>query len=241
MPLRLTFAACSDIGHHRSSNQDRWCVRDDLQLAAVADGMGGLPHGETAAQTAIDELAAHLLHDLPAEPADWRTLLDSINREVAVVGRQISPKSGIGTTLTIARLQGQRLQFAHVGDSALFRLRSGQLEQLTCEHTVASEILALRAAGVWQPMPAAAAHALTCCLGLPHLPDAQVGETELQPGDRLLLCTDGLTKPVQSPAIRDTLARNESQSAVAQALVELANREGGPDNITAVVGFATED
>ena len=237
MALHLTFAGHSDVGQHRKSNQDRWCVHKALQLAAVADGMGGLPHGAEAAQTAIDELTAHLQHDIPVASADWHTLLDSINREVAMLGRQLSPTKGIGSTLTIARVCNDRLQIAHVGDSAAFRLRAGRLEQLTCEHTVASEILARRATGQWEPMPTNAAHALTSCIGLPYLPESDVHETDLQPGDRLLLCSDGLTKPVQPRAIQEALAGAATPAAAARALVALANSEGGPDNITVVVGF----
>lgn len=240
MALRLAFAACSDIGHHRSTNQDRWLVRDDLQLAAVADGMGGLPHGEDAAQTAITALTGLLNQTIPEAPAGWHGLLDAINREVFALGQQLSPTYGIGTTLTIVRVHNDRLQFAHVGDSALFRLRDGQMEQLTCEHTMASEILARRAAGLWQPMPANAAHVLTSCLGLPRLVETDIRETDLRAGDRLLLCSDGLTKPVEPQALRDALALADTPAAATQALVGLANDQGGPDNITTVVVFVTE-
>jgi protein phosphatase len=237
MPLRPAFAGCSDIGRRRTSNQDRWCVHEELQLAAVADGMGGMPFGEEAAQAALDALAAHLQESAPEQPAAWSKLLHSVNREVAALGGQLSPATGIGSTLTIARIHAGRLHIAHVGDSALLRLRAGLLEQLTCEHTVASEIRARRAAGHWLPMPARAEHALTSCLGLPRLPEIDVRETDLQAGDRLLLCTDGLTKPVLPQAIRDALASATSPATAAQALVSLANAAGGPDNITVVVAF----
>lgn len=237
MPLRLTFAGTSDIGRQRSSNQDRWSVRDDLQLAAMADGLGGLPYGAEAAQAAIDTLALKLRLGVPEDPDGWHELLDTINDAIVTLARQLSSESGIGTTLTIARCHHNRLQFAHIGDSALFRLRAGKLEQLTREHTVASEILERRARGLWQPMPANAAHVLTSCLGLPHLGETDIRETDLQAGDRLLLCTDGLTKPVESQKICDTLGVAESPASAAQALVDLANDEGGPDNITVVVGF----
>ncbi len=215
-------------------------MRKDLHLAAVADGMGGLPHGEDAAQTAIAALTAQLDRTVPADVVGWRALLGTINQEVVALGQQLSPTYGIGTTLTLVRVGADRLQFAHVGDSALMRLRNGQLEQLTCEHTMASEILSRRAAGFWQSMPANAAHVLTSCLGLPRLTETDVREADLQAGDRLLLCSDGLTKPVELQTIREALASAGSAAAAAQTLVDLANAEGGPDNITTVAIFVKE-
>lgn len=241
MALRLHFAAASDIGRNRRENQDRWFVRDDLQLAAVADGMGGMPCGAEAAQHVIDSLAAHAERGLPADLAGWRALLDELNRAVFDLGRKLSPEHGIGTTLTLVKIVGPQLHLVHVGDSAAFRLRGGVLEQLTAEHTVETEVLAKRAAGLPERMPRSAAHMLTSCLGLPFLPQRDIQEVELRAGDRVLLCSDGLTKPVERVAIADALAQAATPDSAATALIALANTAGGPDNITAVVGFAVED
>lgn len=237
MPLILRFTAATDIGRHRPENQDRLLVREDLQLAAVADGMGGLPCGAEAAQCALETLEAQLATGTPNNLDSWRTLLDTLNREVFTLGLKLSPKLGMGSTFTVVRAQAERLDIAHVGDSAAFRLRDGQLKQLTREHTVAAEILEHRASGLVERMPHAAEHMLTSCLGLPYLPHKDVVETDLRAGDRLLLCSDGLTKPVEQSAILATLSRNESASAIATELIALANRAGGPDNITVIVGF----
>ena len=241
MSPRLHFAAATDIGHHRHENQDLWLIRDDQQLAAVADGMGGLPCGAEAAQCAIDSLETQLARSIPSNLEGWRALLDSLNRDVFTLGLKLSPKLGMGTTFTVVRAQTGRLEIAHVGDSAVFRLREGTLKQLTREHTVAAEVLEHRAAGLVERMPHAAEHMLTSCLGLPYLPQKDVIETDLVPGDRLLLCSDGLTKPVEFSAICETLSRPESSSAIATELIALANRAGGPDNITAIVGFCSPD
>ena len=237
MPLRLHFAAATDIGRHRAENQDRWLVHDDLQLAVVADGMGGLPCGAEAAQCAIERLEPLLAGGVPANIDAWRALLDLLNREVFALGLKLSPKLGMGTTFTAIRAQGERLDISHVGDSAAFRLRDGQLKQLTREHTVAAEILERRAAGLVERMPHAAEHMLTSCLGLPYLPHKDVVETDLRPGDRLLLCSDGLTKPVELLAIHAALACEKPLADIANQLIALANQAGGPDNITVVVGF----
>ncbi|MFT3828919.1 MAG: serine/threonine-protein phosphatase [Opitutaceae bacterium] len=238
MPCRLHYASATDSGRERRENQDRFLVREDLQLAAVADGMGGMPHGGEAAQLAIDSLDTLARQPLPEELAGWRTLLETLNRTVFELGLKLSPSQGIGTTVTIARAQDSRLLLAHVGDSAALRLRDGELEQLTTEHTVAAEILARRAQGSPARLPRGAGHTLTSCLGLPYLPNVDVHEADLRPGDRLLLCSDGLTKPVAPAQLAAALARADSPASAAAALVALANSAGGPDNITVVVAFA---
>lgn len=240
MPLILTFATASDIGQRRRENQDRWLVREDLELAAIADGMGGLPNGAAAAQAAIDELAARLDKRPPSSDEDWRKLLEQINREVYALGQRLGAEPGIGTTLTLAAKKGSRLTIAHVGDSAAYRLRSGHLDRLTKEHTIAAEIAELEESGLRQQAPLGAEHMLSSCLGLPFLPLKDVHSTDLAPGDRLLLCSDGLSKPVEIETIKETLALAKDPSAAAEALVALANQAGGPDNITVVVGFCTE-
>lgn len=239
MPLRLHYASATDVGRVRRENQDRFLVREELQLAAVADGMGGMPCGEEAAQLAIDSLGAIAPESLPEDLAGWRALLGTVNRTVFELGLKLSPLLGIGTTLTIAHTRGSRLVLAHVGDSAAFRLRDGALEQLTAEHTVAAEILVRRAQGSPERMPRGAEHTLTSCIGLPSLPGVDVHETDLQPGDRFLLCSDGLSKPVDTAQLTAALARAESPAAAVADLVALANAAGGPDNITAIVAFAT--
>ncbi len=205
---------------------------DHLSLAAVADGMGGLSFGDQAAQLAIDGLRARLAAGLPADSAVWGAWFDEINAEVSALGARISPNRGIGSTLTVAAATGACLLIAHVGDSAVFRFRDGKLEQLNAEHTLAA---AMRARGE-SPVPPSASHALTSCLGLPRLPQKQVLETDLRRGDRLLLCSDGLTKPVAEATIAATLAAAAAPEQTVQTLIALANQAGGPDNITVVLG-----
>ena len=229
---RIRFTGGSDVGRRRTENQDRWLVLDHLSLAAVADGMGGLSFGDQAAQLALDELRARLAPGLPADGEAWGSLFDAINAEVSALGARISPNRGIGSTLTVAAVTGARLVIAHVGDSAVFRFRDGKLEQLNAEHTLAA---AMRARGE-TPVPPSASHALTSCLGLPRLPQKQVLGTDLRRGDRLLLCSDGLTKPVAEATIAATLAAAAAPEQTVQNLIALANQAGGPDNITVVLG-----
>ena len=240
MGIILQFAGATDIGKRRRENQDRWRVLEQAGIAAVADGMGGLPHGAEAAEKAIAGLTRLMAISPPTDRAGWHALLDRLNQEVFTLGLELSPDLGIGTTLTVAHFQNQQLTLAHVGDSAAFRLRAGQLTRLTEEHTVAAEFAAQRASNPLARAPLAAEHMLTSCLGLPFLPRKDVRTTEVQAGDRFLLCSDGLTKPVETTDIASALGQAVSPEAAAAAHIGRANAVGGPDNITVIVVFAAE-
>jgi protein phosphatase len=237
MPLHLDSAALSDLGRRRHDNQDR-CLADPAGgLFAVADGLGGLPHGAEAAEATLAAWSQELRAQRPASLEAWRQLLHTINRTVTTLGRQLSPARGIGSTLTALSFGPSGATLAHVGDSAAFRLRDGDWLQLTPEHTVEARALRLRAAGLWEPIPDNAAHILTSCIGALPLEETEVAELEVHAGDRYLLCTDGITKPVPAPAIRDALVAAATPLAAAEELVRQAHRHGAPDNATAVVLF----
>ena len=236
--ISLRFAGATDMGRRRQENQDRWLVLESPVLAVVADGMGGLQHGGRAAQQAMETLRARLAGSLPADDAGWVALLDAINAEVHALGRQLGARQGIGSTLTLVARAPVGLTLAQVGDSAAFRLRDGRMEPLTPEHTVAAEQARLRAAGKDPEPTTAPGHALTSCLGLPYLPQRFVGATDLQRGDRLLLCSDGLHKTVPLATIAAILGADRPLAQMAAELIARANEAGGPDNITVVVGTA---
>ncbi len=238
MALRLQFSGATDIGCERKENQDRFLIDTEHGLAAVADGMGGLPHGAEAAQCAIDALKRRLERQIPGDHAAWLRLLDTVGQDVFALGLELSRSLGIGTTLTVIHAHTDTLTLAHVGDSALLRLRGGSLEQLSAEHTVAAELREEARHGRPQLRPFAAEHMLTSCLGLPFLPRKDVRDFDLRPGDRLVLCSDGLTKPVELSEITTALERASSPEDAAAQLIDLANRNGGPDNVTVVVLFA---
>ena len=212
-------------------------VLGELGLYAVADGMGGLPHGGEAATVAVDALERGFRAAVPQSAADWRALVQAVNREVVACGRRLSPGRGLGTTLTALHLTAGRMYVVQVGDSAAFRWRAGRWTPLTAEHTVAARIRMERTAGRDPGMPADAGHMLTSCLGLEPLPQLDVGEETVQAGDRLLVCSDGITKVVPAAEIAAGLAAAATPAAAVGDLVDRANRRGGPDNATAVAVF----
>lgn len=231
-------ASLSDVGLRRSENQDRCATWPELGLFAVADGMGGLPYGAETATAALEALQRRFTGENPRNAGDWEKLMARVNTEIVALGRRLSPNTGIGTTLSIAWFATpERVVTAHVGDSIVLRLRGRKLEALTHEHTVAERARLLRAQGHEVPEPANAEHILTSCLGLDPLEEIDAREWNVQPGDRLLICSDGITKPVEPIAIAHALLDSADAKTAVKQLVRLAIEAGAPDNATAVAIF----
>jgi serine/threonine protein phosphatase PrpC len=237
MPLHLETAARSDIGLRRRENQDRHLELPAVGLFAVADGMGGMPHGSEAADATLAALQRLYRAETPYSADAWEQLVHAVNRDVVALGRKLSPVVGIGSTLTVLQVHGERATIAHVGDSAAFRLRAGDWTQLTSEHTVGARARRHRANGGTEDTSEGADHVLTSCIGAAPLEEVEILDTDLRAGDRYLLCSDGITKPAPGTDIRDAVARASTPANATEALIALANHCGGPDNATAVVLF----
>jgi protein phosphatase len=142
----------------------------------------------------------------------------------------------MGTTVTAAAVAGDLLQLAHVGDSRAYLLRDGTLDQRTTDHTVVGELVRR---GRLTPAQAAIhpeRSILTRAVGLdPRIPVDAPDPIDLQPGDQVLLCSDGLTEAVRDPQITEILSTNPDGNAACTALIDAANNAGGPDNITVVL------
>jgi PPM family protein phosphatase len=235
--MRLSSFAGSDVGRMRSGNEDSYfCGRT---VFAVADGLGGHQGGEVASAAAVEALGAVDGRQFP-EPAEAARALAEAIREAntAILDRAAGDPElwGMGTTVTAAAVAGERfLQLAHVGDSRAYLLRDGTLDQLTTDHTVVGELVRR---GRLTPDQAAVhpeRSILTRAVGLdPRILVDTPDPVDLQPGDRLLLCSDGLTEAVDDDRIAELLAAADGGDAC-QALIDAANAAGGPDNITVVV------
>jgi serine/threonine protein phosphatase PrpC len=199
-------------------------------LFAVADGMGGHQGGEVASKLALE-----LLRRAADGGSDLAEVVREANRAVFSKASEDPGLTGMGTTLTAVVLQGDRLRLAHVGDSRMYRVRDGSMERITRDHTVVENLVEK---GQLTPREAhihPQRSILTRALGVEE--DVQVDEAEvdIEPGDRLLLCSDGLTGMVDEDDILAILTRNDDPQAASDALVDAANEAGGQDNITAVV------
>jgi PPM family protein phosphatase len=235
--MRLSTFAGTDVGRTRSGNEDSYfCGRT---VFAVADGLGGHQGGEVASAAAVEPLADLDGRDF-ATPAEAAEALAGAIAEAnsAILERAAADPSlwGMGTTVTAAAVAGDLLQLAHVGDSRAYLLRDGTLDQRTTDHTVVGELVRR---GRLTPAQAAIhpeRSILTRAVGLdPRIPVDAPDPIDLQPGDQVLLCSDGLTEAVRDPQITEILSTSPDGNAACTALIDAANNAGGPDNITVVL------
>lgn len=236
--LSLHSAALTDLGLVRRENEDRFLHDETIALFGVADGVGGLPGGAEAAQFAADELASALRAVPAGVEADLPAIIRTINDGVGRLGRQISPQTGIGTTLTAGVVRDGVLRIGHVGDSRAYLSRGGALRRITEDHSVENEVRRRRAMGELVPFRESQRNALTRCLGQPTPLEVDVFTETLAAGDRVIFCTDGVTRLVVEREMGELLAQAATPKEAVEKLVQLAVRRGGPDNATAVALFA---
>ncbi|MFD9888308.1 PP2C family protein-serine/threonine phosphatase [Amycolatopsis sp. NPDC059027] len=235
----LRYAAGSDVGRRRDVNEDS--VYASGRLLAVADGIGGQPYGEVASAAAVavlGELDAELRALDPAALDLQATLGETVHRipvRLAEISAREPATEGMGTTLTALLFDGSRFAAAHIGDSRGYVLRHGELHRITRDHTF---VQALVEDGRIAPDEAAGhprRSLLMKALQGTGAPDPDLWTFTPEPGDRYLLCSDGLTAPAAESAIREILTAKPDPAEAVPTLIDLANDGGGPDNITCVV------
>ncbi|GAA2208511.1 Stp1/IreP family PP2C-type Ser/Thr phosphatase [Nonomuraea monospora] len=239
MTIALRYAARSDVGLLREGNEDSAYASG--RLLAVADGMGGHAHGEVASSVAIAAMASleeaqqggDLLNAIEAAVRDANRKLHEM------VGRDPSLK-GMGTTLTAMLWNGTQVALVHVGDSRAYLLRRGELYQITHDHTLVQQLVD---DGRITPEEAAThpqRSILLRALDGSGEVDPDLTLREAQVGDRYLLCSDGLSGVVSAETLHATLTNIDDPEEVVRQLIDLANRGGGPDNITCVLADVLE-
>lgn len=249
--LSLSSFGLSDVGLKRKSNEDVVVVRDDLALYAVFDGAGGHEAGDVAAQTAAHALQAHLtqteaearerpVFDAFGIALDGRRLATAVhraNRSVVEVARAAKVRRGMGSTV-VALLFSRGPSLVHVvhaGDSRCYRLRAGNLEQLTADHSMINDVIEQRPDLDDEVLSSLPQHAVTRALGMDEKLRVPLGSHQVVDGDRFLLCSDGLTGEVTPELIADALSRGHPPAETVVELIDLAKAEGAPDNVSAVV------
>ena len=242
--LTLTIHHRSDSGRVRTHNQDYLGYRQPKEaelraetgwLYAVADGVGGAQAGEVASKLAVQTLLAAYYRSYGETPADrLREAFSEANHAVHERASQQEGPHRMSTTLVAAVVRGQELTVANVGDSRAYLIRDGQMRQLTHDHSVVARLVA---EGVITPEQAERhpqRHVISRSIGAREKVEADLFTETFHPGDRLLLCSDGLTEHVTDAEILAAMEAEDPESSV-QRLVNLANDRGGTDNITVLV------
>ena len=241
LPLRC--AGLSHIGKVREENEDTFLMDPELGLFLVSDGMGGHRGGELASKIVIEDLPVMIEVSLDklkvGNPTTIRSLFKKAigeqSRQLNLEGTSETGYRDMGATLVVALLRKERGYIANLGDSRIYRFRTKRLVQLTRDHSVVSELLDK---GKIKPEEAEnheAQGVITDYMGMEDKARPHIRSFQLKTGDRLLLCTDGLTDSIDDKAIATILAKNQECKQACQALVDAANAAGGHDNITVVI------
>jgi serine/threonine protein phosphatase PrpC len=233
--MQLRSAALSDIGKVRHQNEDSYLCDEKAGLFAVADGVGGLPGGGEASQMAVDTVA-ELYYAVPeGEVVDLVKIVHEANTRILKLGKKISPEHGIATTLTLGMITDGQLYLAHIGDSRCYVWHEGQLELLTLDHSLENEARRRGAQRLLAYFSESSRASLTRCLGQSEPPDVDFIVRPLFAGERVLFCSDGLSRVIKETELAEILERNDDPVEAMEKLVDNVNNRGGPDNITGVL------
>jgi serine/threonine protein phosphatase PrpC len=247
-PLRIEAQGLTDVGQRRDHNEDALLVDADLGLFVVADGMGGHAGGATASRLAVETIRSELLQSRAQEPALFGSgaegednplpdvLREAVERSCAVIfeAAQKDPElAGMGTTVSAVLVDVRTAFVAHVGDSRAYLLRAGHIYQVTQDHSLVAEQLRLGAISAEEARNSRFKNIITRSVGFERDVLVDVLALELEAGDAIVVCCDGLSNLVEDPQILQLVDRHGVDAV--EPLVDLANERGGDDNITLAV------
>lgn len=243
LPYKVFSVGLSDVGLVRQNNEDVWAEQPSIGLIVLADGMGGHQAGEVAARETTAALCRVLKRKMTASKSySLIGLQDLLKRAIMYVnglvykmGRTKCELRGMGTTLCCLIFHADGLVFAHVGDSRIYRMRKGQFEQLTKDHSLLRDLLDQGQLDDSQASGFLYKNIITKAIGTEAKVEPSVSSTDIQLGDSYLICSDGLSDLLTANEIAQVLNESSSKEAAAQTLIDRANDEGGRDNITVVI------
>ncbi|MCG7866707.1 MAG: protein phosphatase 2C domain-containing protein [Candidatus Thiodiazotropha taylori] len=238
----IEVAMRTDKGMVREQNEDAIGGDPDLGVLILADGMGGANAGEVASELAVDLLSSHLIvgrsSDTMPDQSSMQMSIETVNQAILELAEQVPEYQGMGTTLVLGVFDNNSIRYAHVGDSRLYRLRQGRLEQLTIDHTLIQEMINLGDfANMEEAMMAGVpTNVLSRALGSQTEIVSDIAESEVEQGDLYLFCSDGLTGMVTDDEMQSILENNNLDlEQQVNELVDFACRCGGVDNISVIV------
>jgi protein phosphatase len=252
---KISFAELTDTGRVREHNEDAIGTNADVGLMVLADGMGGYNAGEVASGIAVQivkELASEAairqeLSDLDPHSGLMRQsiiLRDAVYRSNKIIFQTAQSQThceGMGTTIVACMFYDNKVSIAHVGDSRAYRLRGGQLDQMTLDHSLLQELVDRGFYSEEEAQRSTNRNYVTRALGVEPTVEVEVHEYDVLPDDVYLLCSDGLPDMVEDDDIHLTISTfNASLDVVGQQLIDLANDHGGRDNVSVMLAQVKE-
>lgn len=249
--MNITAAGLSDVGQQREHNEDSFCILPEYDLFIVADGMGGHRAGDVASKMATHTIAS-FFQATAKEDATWPFHFDphlSVEENRLITGIKVANKRifeastryrevhGMGTTVVGALFSRERgrMYVAHVGDSRAYRIRDGEITQLTRDHSLLNDYLLVMPDMTQEQRDELPKNVITRALGMQDSVVVDLVPEQPQPGDVYVLCSDGLSGMMSDDVIRDIVTAHDHPQDAARALVERANENGGEDNVTVVI------
>ncbi len=243
--MKVTVFGNSDAGHIRELNEDSFVIcgfeNGEAQgFCILADGMGGHNAGEVASSMATkiisNELAQSDLHGGENEIVSQITAsLDYANNEIYRKSISSRETSGMGTTAVVVYINGSTAYIANIGDSRAYLIDREEMRQITVDHSIVQNLLDSGSITPQEARNHPEKNIITKALGTEPCEDYDIFEFPLRQGDKILLCSDGLTDMLEDSRIIDIIRSNESDEAAVNSLIAAANEDGGKDNITAIL------
>ncbi|MBX3181153.1 MAG: Stp1/IreP family PP2C-type Ser/Thr phosphatase [Polyangiaceae bacterium] len=249
--LRAQAAGVSDVGLQREHNEDCFAVLNDHELFIVADGMGGHRAGDVASRIATDSIAEffratanddvtwpfHFDARLSEEENRLLTGIRLANRQIFERSLQSRECQGMGTTVVGALFspRKRKMYIGHVGDSRAYRVRAGEITQMTRDHSLVNDYLLAMPELTEEQRSELPKNVITRALGMQDQVAVDLQSDDVQPGDLYVLCSDGLSGMIEDEEILEVVTSTDDLELACRGLVRLANEHGGEDNITAVL------
>jgi protein phosphatase len=253
--MRVRFAGATDVGRKRDHNEDAFYLPSDIRLAIVADGMGGHASGEVASALAVDTIVDYFTRTADMQPLTWpykvdRDLRGDTNRmttSVLLANLEIHEKAqreaackGMGTTVVATYFLDDTVIVGHVGDSRVYRLRDGQMTQLTEDHSLINDYIKMKRVTAEEAENWPHKNVIVRALGMKDSVQVDIIAEHPQIGDCYLMCSDGLCGMLTDDQMAHMLRTSTDLDATVAQLIDGANEEGGVDNITVVLARIEE-
>ncbi len=241
----ISSAGKTDTGKVRSHNEDNFCLLNERKIVLVADGMGGHNAGEVASQVAIETLDQYCSKEAIRKIRGNREEIQHFlikgfhhtNEIVMKMAQEDVSRNGMGCTLVSGLIDGHLLHTCHVGDARGYISNKQTMEQLTTDHSIIAAYEEKKRNGNTVDLKRPPRQVITRAIGFPFPEDPEYHSAEIHPGNRLLLCSDGLWSMLDDKQMHEIIISADTPEQACDTLVQEANEAGGTDNITAVVVF----